>query len=144
VQADPLLRQSFCLGNVITTVDAVNGMRQLDVQPESVKQVAVADRLVLTKTDLATVETVRLLVERLCCINRWRRSGAAPIRMSTQARCSRKTLSTASARSAGCCFRPLAPATCTATATATTTTSAPSRSAWIEHFFPGKELSKNQ
>jgi G3E family GTPase len=69
VQADPALRHHFCLGNVITTVDAVNGMRQLDAQPESVKQVAVADRLVLTKTDLATAETVRLLVERLRCIN---------------------------------------------------------------------------
>jgi G3E family GTPase len=64
-----VLRHHFCLGNVITTVDAVNGMRQLDAQPESVKQVAVADRLVLTKTDLATAETVRLLVERLRCIN---------------------------------------------------------------------------
>jgi G3E family GTPase len=49
-----VLRHHFCLGNVITTVDAVNGARQLDAQPESIKQVAVADRLVLTKTDLAT------------------------------------------------------------------------------------------
>jgi G3E family GTPase len=69
VRADPVLRHHFCLGNVITTVDAVNGMRQLDAQPESVKQVAVADRLVLTKTDLAAAETVHLLVERLRCIN---------------------------------------------------------------------------
>jgi G3E family GTPase len=69
VRADPVLRHHFCLGNVITTVDSVNGMRQLDAQPESVKQVAVADRLVLTKTDLATAETVRLLVQRLRCIN---------------------------------------------------------------------------
>jgi G3E family GTPase len=49
VQADPVLRHHFRLGNVITTVDAVNGLRR----PESIKQVAVADRLVLTKTDLA-------------------------------------------------------------------------------------------
>jgi G3E family GTPase len=69
VQADPVLRHHFCLGNVITTVDAVNGMRQLDAQPESVKQVAVADRLVLTKTDLAAADTVRSLVERLRRIN---------------------------------------------------------------------------
>src|SRR5215469_17273742 len=59
VQADPVLRHHFCLGNVITTVDGVNGKRQLDTQPESVKQVAVADRLVLTKTDLAAADTVR-------------------------------------------------------------------------------------
>jgi len=69
VQADPVLRHHFCLGNVITTVDGVNGMRQLDTQPESVKQVAVADRLVLTKTDLAAADTVRSLVERLRRIN---------------------------------------------------------------------------
>jgi G3E family GTPase len=69
VHADPVLRHHFRLGNVITTVDAVNGMRQLDAQPESVKQVAVADRLVLTKTDLASAEAATLLVERLRRIN---------------------------------------------------------------------------
>jgi len=69
VQADPVLRHHFSLGNVIATVDAVNGMRQLDEHPESVKQVAVADRLVLTKTDLAAAETVALLVKRLRCLN---------------------------------------------------------------------------
>jgi len=69
VQADPVLRHHFCLGNVITTVDGVNGMRQLDTQPESVKQVAVADRLVLTKTDLVAVAAARSLVERLRRIN---------------------------------------------------------------------------
>src|SRR6516165_5148896 len=69
VQTDPVLRHHFCLGNVITTVDGVNGMRQLDTQPESVKQVAVADRLVLTKTDLVAVATARSLVERLRRIN---------------------------------------------------------------------------
>lgn len=69
VQADPMLRHHFRLGNVITTVDAVNGMHQLDAQPESVKQVAVADRIILTKTDLAAAEKVSLLVERLRRIN---------------------------------------------------------------------------
>jgi G3E family GTPase len=49
VRSDPVLRHHFCLGNVITTVDAVNGARQLDAQPESIKQVAVADRLVLLR-----------------------------------------------------------------------------------------------
>jgi G3E family GTPase len=65
VQSDPVLRHHFCLGNVITTVDAVNGARQLDAQPESIKQVAVADRLVLTKTDLATADAVDRLTKRL-------------------------------------------------------------------------------
>ena len=50
---DPLLGDFYRLDGVIATVDAVNGMAQLDSQGESVKQVAVADRIVLTKSDLA-------------------------------------------------------------------------------------------
>src|SRR5882757_9000175 len=69
VRSDPVLRHHFCLGSVITTVDAVNGARQLDAQPESIKQVAVADRLVLTKTDLATSEATDRLTQRLRHIN---------------------------------------------------------------------------
>src|ERR1700730_12440995 len=69
VQSDPVLRHHFSLGNVITTVDAVNGARQLDAQPESVRQVAVADRLVLTKTDLATAEAADRLTKQLRRIN---------------------------------------------------------------------------
>jgi G3E family GTPase len=49
---DPLLSDVYRLDGVIVTVDAVNGMDQLDRQIESVKQAAVADRIVLTKADL--------------------------------------------------------------------------------------------
>jgi G3E family GTPase len=52
IKADPVLRHHFCAGNVITTVDAVNGLRQLDTYVESNRQAAVADRLIITKTDL--------------------------------------------------------------------------------------------
>jgi G3E family GTPase len=69
VRSDPVLRHHFRLGNVITTVDAVNGARQLDAQPESVEQVAVADRLVLTKTDLAAPEAAARLTRQLRHIN---------------------------------------------------------------------------
>jgi G3E family GTPase len=58
VQADPVLRHHFRLGNVITTIDAVNGLGRA----ESIKQVAVADRLVLTKTDLAP-DVGKLLIQ---------------------------------------------------------------------------------
>src|SRR5213595_2866619 len=61
--AEPVLRHHFRVGHVVTTVDAVNGARHLAQHPESVKQVAVADRVVLTKTDLAVGH--RLLQERL-------------------------------------------------------------------------------
>jgi G3E family GTPase len=69
VRSDPVLRHHFCLANVITTVDAVNGSQQLDVQRESIKQAAVADRLVLTKTDLAAAEVTARLTQRLREIN---------------------------------------------------------------------------
>ena len=50
---DAALAGRLSLQGVVTTVDAVNGAETLRRQPESVKQVAVADRLLLTKTDLA-------------------------------------------------------------------------------------------
>jgi G3E family GTPase len=48
----PYLTLRFRLDGLITVVDAINGAATLDAQEESVKQVAVADRIVLTKTDL--------------------------------------------------------------------------------------------
>ena len=50
--AHPYLVMRYRLDGVITVVDAVNGAATLDEHLESVKQVAVADRIVLTKTDL--------------------------------------------------------------------------------------------
>jgi G3E family GTPase len=48
----PYLMLRFRLESVITLVDAVNGATTLDEHMEAVKQAAVADRLVLTKSDL--------------------------------------------------------------------------------------------
>ena len=56
--AEPVLRHHFRLGSIITTVDAVNGFLHLKDNPESLKQIAVADRLVVTKTDLADPDAV--------------------------------------------------------------------------------------
>ncbi len=69
VLVDPVLQHHFRLGNVITAVDAVNGLRQLGEFEESVKQVAVADRLVLTKTDIAEGDEVAKLRASLQSIN---------------------------------------------------------------------------
>ncbi|MEO9167035.1 MAG: GTP-binding protein [Aestuariivirga sp.] len=49
---DELLLRRLRLEGVITVVDGVNGWATLDAHPEAVKQVAVADRIVLTKLDL--------------------------------------------------------------------------------------------
>ena len=48
----PYFLMRFRLDGVVTVVDAVNGAATLDTHIEAVKQVAVADRIVLTKTDL--------------------------------------------------------------------------------------------
>ncbi|MGY5774728.1 CobW family GTP-binding protein [Rhizobium sp. LEGMi135b] len=69
IKADPVLRHHFCAGNVITTVDAVNGLRQLDTYIESNRQAAVADRLILTKTDLDTGHDRQSLQTRLRTLN---------------------------------------------------------------------------
>ena len=61
----PYLLMRYRLDGVVTVVDAINGMDTLDSQPESVKQAAVADRIVLTKTDLATTPEQQAAVARL-------------------------------------------------------------------------------
>ncbi len=53
VETNPLLAHFCRLGAVVTTVDVVNGLSQLEHQWEARKQVALADWLLLTKTDLA-------------------------------------------------------------------------------------------
>lgn len=52
IMGHPVLMQAFRLDGVLTTVDAVNGMATLNAHEEAVKQVAVADRIILTKVDL--------------------------------------------------------------------------------------------
>jgi G3E family GTPase len=49
----PYLSQRFALDGVITLVDAVNGLATLEEHEEALRQAAVADRIVLTKTDIA-------------------------------------------------------------------------------------------
>jgi G3E family GTPase len=67
--AEPMLAERCRLQGVVTTVDAVHGAAQLSRQFESVKQAAVADLLVLTKTDLAEPEAVAKLVRKLGRLN---------------------------------------------------------------------------
>src|SRR5262247_2706789 len=76
--AHPYLVMRYRLDGVITVVDAVNGEATLDENIESLKQVAVADRIVLTKGDLADNPERRhareALMARLAALN-----PAAPI-----------------------------------------------------------------
>ena len=52
VMLHPYLMLRFRLDGVVTLIDAVNGSATLDAHEEAVKQAAMADRLVLSKTDL--------------------------------------------------------------------------------------------
>ena len=68
--AEPVLQHHFRLGGIIATVDAVNGGDQLQRFPESVKQAAMADRLIVTKTDLAQAEQIDALYASLRRLNK--------------------------------------------------------------------------
>jgi G3E family GTPase len=69
----PYFVMRFRLDGVVTVVDAVNGAATLDAHIEAVKQAAVADRIVLTKTDLIDSAERRAaearLRERLAALN---------------------------------------------------------------------------
>ena len=67
--SDSLLADKFRLDCVVTLVDAVNGIGQLDTLNEPVKQAAIADRLLITKTDIAPAANVAALKARLAEIN---------------------------------------------------------------------------
>ena len=69
LKADPVLRHHFLNAGVVTTVDAVNGTLQLERHIESVRQVAIADTIVLTKTDIAEAEVTARLMAQLGAMN---------------------------------------------------------------------------
>ncbi len=67
LMSDIMLMRHFRLDGIVTVVDAVNGLASLDAQEEAVRQVAMADRIVLSKTDLAAAAD--LLRDRLALLN---------------------------------------------------------------------------
>lgn len=69
VMGNPVIAEHFGLEGVVTLVDAVNGVATLARHPEATRQVAVADRLVLSKTDLVAPDQVSHLIEALRAIN---------------------------------------------------------------------------
>ena len=69
LMTDPIVAARYVLDGVVTTVDAVNGAGSLDRQPEAVKQAAVADRLLLTKTDIAEPGARQAIEARLKELN---------------------------------------------------------------------------
>ena len=65
IMLHPYLVMRFRLDGLVTVVDAINGGGTLDAQPEAVKQVAVADRIVLAKQDLVDTPERQAARDRL-------------------------------------------------------------------------------
>jgi len=66
---EPFIAERYRCDGVITAVDATHGQGQLDTHREAVRQVAMADRLLLTKCDLASVDERAALAARLATLN---------------------------------------------------------------------------
>lgn len=77
--SDRALAGEFHLQSVIAVVDAATGLASLDAAPEARRQVAIADRILLSKTDLAPEVTA--LEARLSALN-----PRAPIAVAAQGR----------------------------------------------------------
>lgn len=69
VMGNPVIAQSYSLDGVVTVVDAVHGLSTIARHPEALKQVAVADRIVLTKKTLATDEAIAALRAEMMRLN---------------------------------------------------------------------------
>jgi G3E family GTPase len=67
--SDTLLGAQYRLDGVVTLVDAVNGGYQLESQPEAIKQIALADRIFITKQDIATKAVVDDLTQSVLALN---------------------------------------------------------------------------
>ena len=67
--ADPMLKHHFRVGNVVTVIDAECGAANLDLYDECRRQVAVADRLVVSKIDIAGARKAAQLRAQLSRIN---------------------------------------------------------------------------
>lgn len=69
LMAHPAIVAAYRLDGVVTLVDSVNGAATLDAHEEAVRQVAMADRLVLSKRDMASAAEVRDVEARLKTLN---------------------------------------------------------------------------
>jgi G3E family GTPase len=69
IMGEARLQTLYRLDRVVTTVDAVNALDQFEVHYEAAKQAALADRLVLTKTDLVSDEGRAAVLARLQALN---------------------------------------------------------------------------
>lgn len=67
--SDTLLAAHYRLDGLITLVDGLHGVGQIDQQTEAVKQIAIADKILLTKTDLTSADHLETLCGRIRQLN---------------------------------------------------------------------------
>ena len=63
------LHRAYSIDGVITLVDAVNGEGTYDVHEEAIKQTALADRIILSKCDIADALVIKSIISRISIIN---------------------------------------------------------------------------
>lgn len=66
---DEQIKSQFHLDSIVTVVDALHGLTQLERAPECPRQIAFADSLLLNKVDLATAEQIQKMKEQITLIN---------------------------------------------------------------------------
>lgn len=64
-----MLEKRYVIESVITTVDCVNSALHFKNNPEILKQVALADKIILTKNDIATEEEIEQTIQRIRNVN---------------------------------------------------------------------------
>jgi len=69
LMAEPLTAARYRLGGVVTVVSAPDGEAQMDVHAEAIAQIAMADRLIVSKSDLANTDATARLIARMLRIN---------------------------------------------------------------------------
>ncbi|MCR9213670.1 MAG: GTP-binding protein [Proteobacteria bacterium] len=69
ISTERVINKHFYVGNIICTVDSLTGLSNLQSSPEASKQVAIADRILITKTDIADTIKRGLLENTLVRIN---------------------------------------------------------------------------
>lgn len=67
--SDSMLLAHYRLDGVVTLVDAVNGIANIENTSETQKQIALADRIIITKSDLVNAAELATLRERIAAVN---------------------------------------------------------------------------
>ncbi|ENO87426.1 CobW family GTP-binding protein [Thauera linaloolentis] len=69
LMSEPFIAERYRVDGVVTAVDVTHILGQLETHAEAVRQVAMADRLLLTKCDLAAADDRRMAAERIAQLN---------------------------------------------------------------------------